>query len=106
MSLTKLTHAFEEVLTLEVFGKVPLTQSDMNESAYRSFKKADDEMQAVAYGTATTMHVRPQKNEASECNAACVGTISQAPISISARSSRRWDHRPTTKKSRGRGTYR
>ena len=46
-SLADFIRALEEVLTSQVFGKMPLTQTDMNEEANRSFQIAEREMQEV-----------------------------------------------------------
>ena len=40
----QLATALHEVLTLERFGRVPLTQTDMNIEAGQDLKKTEDEM--------------------------------------------------------------
>src|SRR5262249_18729365 len=46
-SLACLIHALEEVLTQEVFGKVPVTQTDMNLAAIKEYEKTRDEMNSL-----------------------------------------------------------
>jgi uncharacterized protein YecT (DUF1311 family) len=47
MSLASLIHALEEVLTQEVFGNVPLTQTDMNLAAIKEYEVACGELSDV-----------------------------------------------------------
>jgi uncharacterized protein YecT (DUF1311 family) len=46
-ALTVLMHAFEEVLTNELFGKPPLTQSAMNERASKDYEEENLKMNVV-----------------------------------------------------------
>jgi uncharacterized protein YecT (DUF1311 family) len=42
-----LTDSLEEILAYEMWGKVPLTQSAMNEAAYRDYKNAEAQLESV-----------------------------------------------------------